>query len=254
MPTTLEVLFAPAEFAALPNRDLRETVCVVFDIFRATSTIVTALANGAAAIIPVAEIPEALAIRKERPEVLLAGERGGLRIRADLTGGPDFDLGNSPREFTPARIHGKTIVLSTTNGSRALRACAQAKVVVIGSFLNLRATAEYLQRQAPTHLLLVCSGTADQASYEDVLGAGAMAELAWPTYSGGEVADSARIALQIYEQNRHDVLNAVNYCRNGRRLLSMPDLRDDVPWCLQRDCFQMVAGLEGGAVIKLDAI
>ena len=247
----MEVLFAPAEFAALSKRDLSQTVCVVFDIFRATSTIVTALANGAAAIIPVAEIPEALGMRKERPEVLLAGERDGLRIHAGLTGGTDFDLGNSPREFTPARIDGKTIVLSTTNGSRALRACAQARSVIIGSFLNLRATAEYLQRQAPAHLLLVCSGTVDQTSYEDVLGAGAMADLLWPTYSGGEVADSASIALQIYEQNRHDLLNAVNHCRNGRRLLFMPELRDDVPWCLQRDCFQMVVGLENGRVIKL---
>jgi 2-phosphosulfolactate phosphatase len=253
MTTTIEVLFAPAEFAALSNRDLSQTVCVVFDIFRATSTIVTALANGAAAVIPVSEIPEALALRTERPEVLLAGERDGLRIRADLTGGPDFDLGNSPREFTPERIHGKTIVLSTTNGSRALRACAPAKAVIIGSFLNLRATAEYLQLMAPAHVLLVCSGTVNQASYEDVLGAGAMASLLWAQYSGGDVADSATIALQIYEQNRHALLHAAEYCRNGRRLLSMPDLRDDVPWCLQRDRFQMIAGLKNGSIIKLSA-
>src|SRR2546422_11748827 len=97
---TLEVLFAPAEFAALHQRDLSETACVVFDVLRATSTMVTALANGAAAIIPVAGIPEALAIRQRQPEVLLAGERDGLRIQADLTGSIAFDLGNSPREFT----------------------------------------------------------------------------------------------------------------------------------------------------------
>src|ERR1700722_6688529 len=129
MQTTLEVLFTPAEFAALAHRDLSQTVCVVFDIFRATTTIVTALANGAAAVIPVAEIADALAIRQRRPEVLLAGERGGLRIRAEFTGGIDFDLGNSPREFTADRIKNKTIVISTTNGSRALRACARAQAV-----------------------------------------------------------------------------------------------------------------------------
>src|SRR5450631_4116363 len=111
MPTTLEVLFTPAEFAALSDRDLSQTICVVFDVFRATSTIVTALANGAAAVIPVAEIADAVAIRRRRPEVLLAGEREGLRIRADLSGGIDFDLGNSPREFTAALIRDKTIVL-----------------------------------------------------------------------------------------------------------------------------------------------
>ena len=100
MPTTLEVLFAPAEYALLHERDLRQTVCVVFDVLRATSTMVTAMGNGATAIVPVAEIPEALDFRKRQPEVLLAGERDGLRIQGHLTGGVEF----RPGQF-PARIH-----------------------------------------------------------------------------------------------------------------------------------------------------
>src|SRR6516162_3651732 len=103
---TLEVLFTPADFAALKKRKLDHTLCVVFDIFRATSSMVTALASGAAAIVPVGEIPEALAIKRETPDVLLAGERDGIRIRAKLTGGIDFDLGNSPREFTREKVAG----------------------------------------------------------------------------------------------------------------------------------------------------
>src|SRR5882724_9094593 len=99
MPVRLEVLLSPAEFANLRNRDLSQTVCVVFDILRASTSMVTALANGAEAIIPVAEISEALALRQQRPDVLLAGERDGVRIRAELTGGIEFDLGNSPREY-----------------------------------------------------------------------------------------------------------------------------------------------------------
>src|ERR1035441_652016 len=183
MPTTLEVLFAPAEYALMQERDLRQTVCVVFDILRATSTMVTALGNGAAAILPVAEILEALGIRERRPDVLLAGERDGVRIEGNLTGGVSFDLGNSPREFTAARIKDKTIAMTTTNGTRALRACAPASAVLLGSFLNLRATAEFLESEAPAHLLLVCSGTLDQASYEDLLGAGALCALVWPRSS-----------------------------------------------------------------------
>src|SRR5207253_57583 len=144
----LEVLFTAAEYAALSTSDLSETACVVFDIFRATSTIVTALAHGAEAVIPVAEIPEALALREQNPDIVLAGERDGLRISAELTGGIDFDLGNSPREFTPGRVRGRRIALSTTNGSRALRACAGAKAVLVGSFLNLNATAAFLQNYA----------------------------------------------------------------------------------------------------------
>src|SRR5277367_1971840 len=106
MATTLEVLFAPAEFAALSGRNLSDTVCVVFDVLRATSTMITALGNGAAAIIPVAEIPEALAIRQHDTKVLLAGERNGVRIEASIAGGIPFDLGNSPREFTAAAVRG----------------------------------------------------------------------------------------------------------------------------------------------------
>jgi 2-phosphosulfolactate phosphatase len=253
MPTSLEVLFTSAEFAALANRDLSQTACVVFDVFRATSTIVTALAHGAEAVIPVAEIPEALAWRKKHPESLLAGEREGLRIRADLTGGIDFDFGNSPREFSPEKIQGRTIVLSTTNGSRALRACARAKTVLAGSFLNLKATADYLDAHSFTNVLLVCSGTHNEAAYEDVLGAGALIELLWKQFSDGHVADSAIIALQIYQQNAKDLLRAAEHSRNGRRLLGMPELRDDVAWCLQRDIFPLVAKMGPDAIQKLES-
>jgi 2-phosphosulfolactate phosphatase len=251
MATSLEVLFTSADSAALARRDLSETVCVVFDVLRATSTIVTALANGAAGIIPVAEISDAIALRRIRPEVLLAGERDGLRIRANLTGGVDFDLGNSPREFTADRVRGKTIALSTTNGSRAIAACAAAKEVLVGSFLNLPATAQYLGARSPGPILLVCSGTGMEASYEDVLGAGALANLMWGRYSEEEISDSAHIARQIYQQNRQDLLGAARHCRNALRLLAIPDLRDDVAWCFERDRFQLVAGLRDGAVVTV---
>src|SRR5215471_12315428 len=108
---TLQVLFTPSEFASLPQRDLSDTVCVVVDVLRSTSSMIVALANDAAAIIPVSEIPEALAVRQREPGVLLAGEREGLRIGAALTGGTEFDLGNSPREFTKEKVSGKTIVM-----------------------------------------------------------------------------------------------------------------------------------------------
>ena len=249
MLTTLEVLLAPAEYALMQERDLHETVCVVFDILRATSTMVTALGNGASAILPVAEIPEALIIRERQPEILLAGERDGVRIEASLTGGVSFDLGNSPREFSAPRVKGKTIAMTTTNGTRALRACAPASAVLLGSFLNLRSTAQFIESQSPAHLLLVCSGTLDQAAYEDLLGAGALCDLVWPRYSGGAVADSAHFSRRLFRLEQNDLLGAVSQSRNGRRLMANPDLRADVPFCLQRDLFGLVAELgKDGAV------
>src|SRR5437899_60286 len=123
---SLEVLFAPAELSGLAERDLGQTVCVVFDVLRATSSMVMALSNGASAILPVEEIAHALSVRASDPKVLLAGERQGTRIEARLTGGIEFDLGNSPREFTSDKVRRKRIVMTTTNGTRALAACAGA--------------------------------------------------------------------------------------------------------------------------------
>src|SRR5258708_8323827 len=116
---------------------------------------ISAVANGAEAIIPVAEISEALALKQQRPEVLLAGERQGLRIRKDLTGGIEFDLGNSPREYTAEKVQGKTIVMTTTNGTRASRACAGAKATLHASFLHLPAPSTCPKYHRPPPLLLV---------------------------------------------------------------------------------------------------
>jgi 2-phosphosulfolactate phosphatase len=249
--STLEVLFTPADFAALKQRELADTVCVVFDVLRATSTMATALANGAVAIVPVEEIPEALALRRQQPGLLLAGERDGVRIQANLTGSISFDLGNSPREFTAERVRGRTIAMTTTNGTRALRACASARTVLIGSFLNLRATANVIQTERPAHLLLVCSGTHDQAAYEDVLAAGALCDLIWPAYSSGAVADSARMARDLFRQAQTDLPGAFARSRNGSRLLALPELRADVAFCAQVNLLDLVAELGKDGLVKV---
>lgn len=248
--TSLSVLFTPADFAALRNRDLSQTVCVVFDVLRATSSMITALANGAASVVPVEDISEALAVRQREPGVLLAGERDGVKITADLTGGTPFDLGNSPREFTAAAVRGRRIVMTTTNGTRALRACAGARLVLVCSFLNLGATARFLQGRQPRDLLLVCSGTFEEAAYEDVLGAGALCSRLRRAYSQGKVADSARMALQLFSLEREDLANAFAKGRNGRRLLSRPELRADVGFCARINRFSLVAAMDRYGTVR----
>ncbi len=249
MKPSLEVLFTPAEFEALKQRDLSKTVCVVFDVLRATSTMMTALANGAEKIVPVSEIAQALAWRERDPSVLLAGERNGLRIRAQQTGSTDFDLGNSPREFVAETVHGKTIVITTTNGTRALRACAPARTTFIGSFLGLSALNQWIEAAPLSSVLLVCAGTFEEASYEDLLAAGAVCDWLWPRFDGGHIADSAVIARQVYRGQAHDLLGAMRFARNGRRLLSVPELKDDVAFCLQRDTVPFVASLNPAGVV-----
>jgi 2-phosphosulfolactate phosphatase len=243
MSASLEVLFTPAEFALLPGRDLSRTVCVVFDVLRATSSMVTALSNGAEAIRPVSDIEEAVACRNRDPNALLAGERDGLRIEARLTGSIGFDLGNSPREFTREKVHGKKIAMTTTNGTRALKACAHAQTVLIGSFLNLKRTAEAAQSIGDANLVIVCSGTFEEAALEDVLGAGALCQLVAPWRENGQMADSAIMARSLFQQAQGNLLSAISASRNGRRLLSRPELKDDVGFCAQRDLFDFAAEL-----------
>jgi 2-phosphosulfolactate phosphatase len=242
---TIDTLLTPAELPALGHRDLSDTACVVFDILRATSTFVTVLHHGAAAIIPASEIAEAIALRQQQPDVLLAGERNGVRIRAAQPGGIDFDFGNSPREFTPEKVRGKTIASTTTNGTRALRACADAKMILAGSFLNLSATAKFLTRLQPEEILLVCAGTAESAALEDVLAAGALADLL-----ADELTDSTQIARQVFLRSKADLAAAIAGSRNGRRLLGIPELRADVAFCSQRDVFNLVALMDAGGSLR----
>lgn len=244
-PMIIDTLLTPADLPSLAHRDLRGTACVVFDILRATSTFIAALQNGAKAIIPVSDIPEALARREFQPDTLLAGERDGLKIRAAQAGGVDFDLGNSPREFRAEKVRGKTIVSTTTNGTRALRACAGAQLVLASSFLNLAATARYLNQPPPLELLLVCAGTGQGAALEDVLAAGALAGLV-----GGDYSDATEIAVRTFRSAQADLPAAVASTQNGRRLLALPELRADVAYCAQRDLFKIVAGMNPEGIIR----
>lgn len=247
MQSTFEVLFTPADFALLPKRDLSQTACVVFDVLRATTSMLTALQNGARNIYPVTEISEALALHGKHSGALLAGERNGLRIRSSQTGGTDFHLGNSPREFTASRVSGKTIIMTTTNGTRALQSCAGAKHVLVGGFVNLSGLTRWIEQQTPANLLIICAGTFEQAAYEDILAAGALAERVFAPFQ--QVADSVHIAREVFRSTYGDIQIAVQrHSLNARRLLSQPELRDDVDFCLQRDVFSFNAQVRDGAV------
>ena len=245
--TNVEVLFTPAEFEALAHRDLSGTTCVIFDVLRATSSMVTALAHGASAILPGAEIGAALAMKRGRPDLLLAGERNGLRIRAD--DGTLFDFGNSPREFSPELVSGRAIAMTTTNGTRALVACSKAEAVFIASFLNLSDTARALDSAPPEKLLLICGGTFEEAAYEDVLGAGALIDA---LQASGKMilADSALLAWKAYRLEAADLPGAFRQARNGRRLLQVPELAADVEFCAERDRFELVARLKNDGSVR----
>ena len=144
---------------------ITDGTAVVIDVIRATSTIVEALASGARAVYPTLSSEEAIRLVNSlgREDTLLCGERKGLRIEG-------FDLGNSPHEFTPARVSGKQIVMSTTNGTRAFLAAEGADRVLAASFLNLSAVGEAVSDSE--RVVLVCAGKEGRFSLDDGLCAG----------------------------------------------------------------------------------
>lgn len=236
-----DVLLSPLELSDLASRDLTHTTCVVFDILRATTVMVTALSNGAEGILPVLDIPSALAAKSAFPDALLAGERHGLRITRELTGSIDFDLGNSPREFTRERIQGKRIVSTTTNGTRALDACQGAHTVLAASFANLQATAGFLKTQDPKQLLLIASGTGDHPAYEDLLAVGALCELLEAQPGLNALSDSVQTTQRLFREVKHRLPEALGEAQNGRRLLTIPTLAPDVALCAQLNTLPLVA-------------
>ena len=247
----LKVLFTPNEYEAVEPAHLTGAVCVVFDVLRATSSMVTALSHGAHGIQPAGSISEAMRLKQLQPDCLLAGERNGIRIRADATGSIDFDLGNSPREFTSSVVGGRNIVMTTTNGTRALRACRGGSATLICSFLNLRATAEHLLALEDRSLLLVCSGTGEEVAYEDVLCAGALVELMSDGRGRAPFTDSALMAHRLYQLEQPDLEGGLGRSTNGQRLAALSELREDVAFCAQRDRFPIVAGTMGDAPVKV---
>jgi 2-phosphosulfolactate phosphatase len=166
MTRAVRIHLLPAQFEPA---ELVGGVAVVIDVLRASTTIAVALANGAACVIPCADVDTArrLAAREVAGQALLGGERGGVRIDG-------FDLDNSPASYFPPRVAGKTIVFTTTNGTAALVRAREAARLLIGSLVNRRAIVDALRNDGRS-VHLVCAGTDGRVTSEDELGAGAIA-------------------------------------------------------------------------------
>jgi 2-phosphosulfolactate phosphatase len=235
----VDVLLHPAEFRDFAASAHPGTVCVVFDVLRATSTMVTALAHGVSALLPVATLEEAFLLRDRTPGALLGGERHGDRVEG-------FDLGNSPSEY--CQRQGATIVMTTTNGTGAVQACKGAECVLIGALLNLGAVARAVVARGAERLVAVCAGTGPAVALEDVWAAGALLEH-FEDFACSEWSDSARCAHALYSQ-WPDAEAALRHSSNGKALLAKGRAAD-VEWCAHLNRFGVVGELRDGAVQAL---
>jgi len=234
----IQVALCPSEIRRTSATDLSGVTAVVFDVLRATSSMITGLASGAEAIIPVRTVEEARKLKLNDSDLLLAGERDGLPLEG-------FDLGNSPEEFE--KIKGRRVVMTTTNGTVAIQAMKVAAKVLIGSLLNIDALADYLFRHRPRSLLLVCAGTGEEFSLEDAIGAGALVARL-PDEEG--ISDSTIFVRSLYERVGDDVLEWLRQTQNGKHLQKIG--KDaDIRRCAQLSVFDLVGYLEGESVVRL---
>jgi len=218
---------------------------VIVDLLRASTTICAALHAGAACVRPVLEPEDAVALRQRLAprECVLGGERKGVLIAG-------FDLGNSPRAYTPERIGGRDVVFTTTNGTRAIYAAARegAARVLIGCFANLSSLARALVADGrDVHVL--CAGTNGDVSMEDVLCAGAIVSRVQAAGSGvfvHAVDDQSRIAQRLMdaaEASPTGILDALLASRGGRNLIEI-GLQIDVEDCAKQDWLPLVPGFD----------
>ena len=232
----IDVALCPSEIRRFENTDLSNTTAVVFDVLRATSTMITGLEYGVEHFYPVDTVEAARARKAQDPTLVLAGERGGLPLEG-------FDLGNSPREFKA--ISGKSVVLTTTNGTVALYRVRQARRVYVGALLNLEALARVLTSEDSANLLLVCAGTGEQFALEDAIAAGALVERL-PKQS---LSDAALLVSTLYQQTRSDLLSCLLESKNGRSLAALGKTQD-VEDCARVSVSDTVGVIRGEAVVK----
>lgn len=204
----------------------------VIDVFRATSVMVEALRNGARAVIPVVEVDRARELAAQYPcgGVILGGERDTVLIEG-------FDKDNSPLSYTAADVAGKTIILTTTNGTRAICNSLPAHVVYIASFLNMSAVCRVLAAEG-RDVALVCSGREDNFTTEDGLCAGAMAGILAREY-GYALTDIAELMQRMYAEAAADLEGRLSTSRHYNDILRR-GYRGDIDFCLQRDICDIV--------------
>jgi len=232
----IDVLFLPAQ---LDRAALAGAQVVVFDVLRATSTIVTALSHGAREVRLFGTIEEATAAKAGLPApVLLAGERKCVKPAG-------FDMGNSPAEFVGAGVAGATICLTTTNGTVAALAARGAQKMFVGSLLNAGATARELSQSVNAmDTLLLCAGTEGRISSEDVLGAGAVLfELLQLTYRTDlPFTDAAWIAYHAFAAARARLPAALRLGQGGVNLIRAK-LESDIDLCAALDAHPLAVSL-----------
>ena len=227
------------------EEDIRDKTVVMIDVLRASSTMVTALQNGAKGIIAVEDMDDASKISHnlDAESFLMSGEKNGVTIEG-------YDLVNSPLEHSREVVNGKTIILNTTNGTKAIRRCSLADQIVVGSFLNLNAIVEYLQH-LDEEVLLVCAGWRGRLSLEDILCAGNIIYELCDGDLPNRARDGAKVAFGLYEKFSDDIEKSIKSSNYAIRLKDIVS-REDLEYCCQRSITDILPALNEGIITDIN--
>ncbi|HEY5560472.1 MAG TPA: 2-phosphosulfolactate phosphatase family protein [Clostridiaceae bacterium] len=206
---------------------------LVIDMLRATSVILTALDNGCLCVIPTLTTEEAINLKASSNEedIVLGGERKAIKI-------PGFDLSNSPLEYNLDKVKGKTVIITTTNGTRAIKGCLGAKHIFIGALINGMAAAKKLY-SLKDDIVIVNAGTEDEFSIDDFICSGyIISKLEKLSKEELELTDIAKTAKYIYNKNK-DVISFLKNAKHYERLISLK-LNEDLAYCLNKSIINIV--------------
>jgi 2-phosphosulfolactate phosphatase len=226
--------------ALLNIYDVSNSIVVIIDVFRATSTIATALYNGAAKVIPVDAVEKCIMIGKATPESITAGERDGKIIEG-------LQHGNSPAEYPREFIEGKTLVLTTTNGTKLLHMALSngADEIVTGSFPNLSAVSDYLIKQNK-NVILACSAWKDRFNLEDTLFAGAVIDKVKEHFIIH--CDASLMSEQMFNCHKDDLKQFIRLTTHWHRLASY-GLEKDLEYCVTADVANILPVYKNGELV-----
>ena len=218
--------------------DIEGKIVVVVDILRATSCMVTATAHGIKEIVPVCTVEECRTLQQNG--YLAAAERNG-----DIVDG--FEFGNSPFSYMDENIRGKSLGVTTTNGTIALDRSKPADEVLVGAFLNISSIASYV-RKKDKDIVIFCAGWKGRVNLEDTLFAGALIDLLKDDYSMEH--DAAIVAHSTYLNAKDDMISFLSECSHVRRLNRL-NIKKDVEFCLRTDVFNVVPALQGNSIVSV---
>ncbi|MDR1652268.1 MAG: 2-phosphosulfolactate phosphatase [Prevotellaceae bacterium] len=223
----IECCFSPALYPYYADNE--DSIVVVVDIFRATTTICTAFAAGAVSVRPVSSVQEAKKAKSE-------GQLVGAERNADKC---DFaDFGNSPYDYFPEKLRGKTLVFTSTNGTRAINAAAGASDIIIGAFVNLLAVADYCL-QKNKNVVALCAGWKNRFNIEDTLFGGALADILTERGNFSASSDAANVAINLWKQAKYDIFDFLKNTEHVARLQKR-FLDKDIKYCLDINKFNIL--------------